>query len=69
MGGPGTPVAVEDPGNPHARRIASLVAGRPAGDAGVPIFRGELPGHASAPFRRIGQWSLYRHYARRDEQA
>ena len=51
------------------RRMAALVAGKPAGEASVPIFRGELPSHVFAPFRRIGQRFLYWQYARRDEQA
>jgi len=51
------------------RRMAGLVAGKPSGSAKVPIFQAELPGHAFAPFRRIGQRLLYRYYARRDEQA
>ena len=47
------------------RRLAGLVAGRPAPE--LPIFRGELPGHPFAPFRRLGQRILYRLYERRDE--
>ena len=47
------------------RRLADLVAGRPARAA--PIFRGPLPGHPFAPFRRLGQRILYRLYERRDE--
>ena len=50
------------------RRLAELVVGRPARHA-VPIFRGELPGHAFAPFRRLGQRMLYQLYANRDERA
>lgn len=46
------------------RRMAALVAGAPARD--LPIYRGELPGHLFAPFRRIGQRLLYWRYARRD---
>ncbi|MCK8787019.1 FAD-binding oxidoreductase [Roseomonas sp. NAR14] len=49
------------------RRLAALVAGRPLPER-VPIFRGELPGHPFAPFRRIGQRILYRVYQRRDER-
>lgn len=49
------------------RRLAELVAGRPARHA-VPIFKGELPGHAFAPFRRLGQRVLYQSYHRRDER-
>ena len=49
------------------RRLAELVAGRPARHA-VPIFKGELPGHAFAPFRRLGQRMLYQAYHRRDER-
>ena len=50
------------------RRLAELVAGRAPNHA-VPIFRGELPGHPFAPFRRVGQRLLYRVYQRRDERA
>jgi len=49
------------------RRLAELVAGRPARHA-VPIFQGELPGHAFAPFRRLGQRMLYQLYQRRDDK-
>ena len=49
------------------RRLAELVAGRPARH-GIPIFQGELPGHAFAPFRRLGQRMLYQAYQRRDER-
>ncbi len=49
------------------RRLADLVAGRPARHA-VPLFRGELPGHVFAPFRRLGQRMLYQAYQRRDER-
>lgn len=49
------------------RRLAELVAGQPARHA-IPIFKGELPGHAFAPFRRLGQRMLYQLYQRRDER-
>ena len=47
------------------RRLAGLVAGRPA--PGLPIFQGQLPGHPFAPFRRLGQRMLYKLYEHRDE--
>lgn len=50
------------------RRLAELVAGQPARHA-IPIFKGELPGHVFAPFRRLGQRMLYQLYQRRDERA
>ena len=46
------------------RRMAALVAGRPLPD--LPIYRGPLPGHPFAPFRRLEQRMLYRHYAHHD---
>lgn len=49
------------------QRLAALVAGKAEHHA-LPIWQGELPGHAFAPFRRIGQRLLYRQYHRRDEQ-
>ncbi len=49
------------------RRLAELVAGRPARHA-IPIFKGALPGHTFAPFRRLGQRMLYQAYHRRDER-
>lgn len=49
------------------RRLAELVAGR-SPRHGIPIFQGELPGHAFAPFRRLGQRMLYQAYHRRDER-
>ncbi len=48
------------------RRLAGLVAGRPL--PSLPIFRGELPGHPFAPFRRLGQRMLYKLYEHRDEK-
>lgn len=50
------------------RRLAGLIAGRPA-PAGLPIYGGELLGHPFASFRRLGQQMLYWHYARQDNQA
>ena len=49
------------------RRLAGLVAGRPA--PALPIYQGELPGHLLAPFRRLGQRLLYRRYTWQDNQA
>ena len=50
------------------RRLAELVAGRKVAQA-LPIFEGPLPGHAFAPFRRLGQRMLYRWYHHCDEAA
>ena len=49
------------------RRMAQLVAGRPVPD--LPIFKGELPSYGVlTPFRRLGQWGMYRWYWLRDEK-
>lgn len=48
-------------------RLAELVAGK-GGRHALPIYQGELPGHAFAPFRRLGQRMLYRLYQHRDEK-
>ena len=48
------------------RRLTELVAGRFA-RRDVPIFEGELPGHAFAP-SRLRQRILYQPYQRRDER-
>ena len=47
------------------RRMAQRIAGKPL--PRLPIFDSELPGHAFAPFRRLGQRMLYRWYSVRDE--
>lgn len=48
------------------RRMAERIAGKdPKLD--LPIFTSALPGHALAPFRRLGQRFLYRWYYLRDE--
>ncbi len=49
------------------RRMAELVAGKAARLPDVPIYRGPLPGHPFAPFRRLGQAMLYRWYYLKDE--
>lgn len=48
-------------------RLAERLAGRPNPVAELPIYNSPLPGHAFAPFRRIGQRLLYRWYALQDE--
>jgi glycine/D-amino acid oxidase-like deaminating enzyme len=57
------------------RRLASLVAGK-GKELDLPIFRSALPfpnvremveSQAFAPFRRLGQWFLYRWYHLKDE--
>ena len=48
-------------------RLAELAAGKLAVHP-VPIFKGELPGHRFAPFRRLGQRMLYQLYQRQDER-
>ncbi|OYR18425.1 FAD dependent oxidoreductase family protein [Brucella rhizosphaerae] len=49
------------------RRMAQLVAGK-GSNLQLPIFTSPLPSHGLlTPFRRIGQWGMYRWYALRDE--
>jgi taurine dehydrogenase large subunit len=49
------------------RRMAQMVAGKGAG-LDLPIFTSPLPGHGLlTPFRRLGQWGMYRWYYLRDE--
>jgi taurine dehydrogenase large subunit len=48
------------------RRMAQWIAGKGRG-LDLPIYNSPLPGHAFAPFRRLGQWLLYRWYFLRDE--
>lgn len=51
------------------RRMAQLVAGREATVPKLPIFRDELPHEGwRTPFRRLGQWGLYKIYHYRDER-
>ncbi|WP_213775959.1 FAD-binding oxidoreductase [Bradyrhizobium sp. dw_78] len=51
------------------RRMAQMIAGQSFNGQDLPIFTSPLPGHAFAPFRRIGQRMLYRWYQLRDEAA
>jgi taurine dehydrogenase large subunit len=49
------------------RRLAQLVAGK-GGELDLPIFTSALPGHGPlTPFRRLGQWGMYRWYYLKDE--
>ena len=49
------------------RRMAQMVAGK-GGELDLPIFTSPLPSHGLlTPFRRIGQWGMYRWYYLRDE--
>lgn len=49
------------------RRMAQMVAGK-GGGLDLPIFTSPLPGHGVlTPFRRLGQWGMYRWYYLRDE--
>jgi taurine dehydrogenase large subunit len=48
------------------RRMAQRIAGKADG-LDLPIFTSPLPGHALAPFRRLGQRLLYHWYYLRDE--
>lgn len=49
------------------RRMAQLVAGEAVPD--LPIFNSELPHEGwKTPFRRLGQWGLYKLYQFRDER-
>ena len=50
------------------RRMAQLVAGQAVPE--LPIFNSELPHEGwKTPFRRLGQWGLYKLYHYRDERA
>ena len=49
------------------KRLAQRIAGKGA-DLDLPIFSSPLPGHLFAPFRRLGQTTLYRWYYLRDER-
>ena len=58
------------------RRLAMLIAGQPDGAFDLPIFRDRLPfpnvremvsSEFFAPYRRFGQWWLYRWYYVKDE--
>ncbi len=49
------------------RRLAERIAGVAAGPD-LPIYASPLPGHALAPFRRLGQRLLYHWYYLRDEK-
>lgn len=50
------------------RRMAQLVAGQDS-SLDLPIFNSPLPGHGMlTPFRRLGQWGMYRWYYLRDER-
>ncbi|MHC2354612.1 glycine/D-amino acid oxidase-like deaminating enzyme [Sinorhizobium meliloti] len=49
------------------RRIAQMVAGK-GGALDLPIFTSPLPSHGLlTPFRRLGQWGMYRWYHLKDE--
>jgi glycine/D-amino acid oxidase-like deaminating enzyme len=49
------------------RRMAQMVAGK-GGALDLPIFTSPLPSHGVlTPFRRLGQWGMYRWYYLRDE--
>ncbi len=49
------------------RRMAQMVAGK-GGALDLPIFTSPLPSHGLlTPFRRLGQWGMYRWYYLRDE--
>lgn len=52
----------------HAgRRMAQRIAGKTGKELDLPIYSSPLPGEIFAPFRRLGQWMLYRWYFLRDE--
>ncbi|MGA0572189.1 NAD(P)/FAD-dependent oxidoreductase [Variovorax sp. VNK109] len=54
----------------HAgKRLAERVVGKDRGREvfELPIYKGELPGHWAAPFRRLGQAMAYKWYWLRDE--
>ncbi|WP_269933078.1 NAD(P)/FAD-dependent oxidoreductase [Aminobacter sp. HY435] len=49
------------------RRMAQMVAGK-GGTLDLPIFASPLPSHGLlTPFRRLGQWGMYRWYYLKDE--
>lgn len=49
------------------RRMAQMVAGK-GGELDLPIFTSPLPSHGLlTPFRRLGQWGMYRWYYLKDE--
>jgi glycine/D-amino acid oxidase-like deaminating enzyme len=49
------------------RRMAQMVAGK-GGALDLPIFTSPLPSHGLlTPFRRLGQWGMYRWYYLKDE--
>lgn len=51
------------------RRMAQMVAGRESDVPNLPIFRNELPHEGwKTPFRRLGQWGLYKLYHYQDER-
>lgn len=53
----------------HAgRRLAERVVGKEGKHWDLPIYSSPLPGHAFAPFRRLGQAMLYKYYYLRDEK-
>ncbi|WP_235610829.1 NAD(P)/FAD-dependent oxidoreductase [Bordetella sp. H567] len=49
------------------RRMAQRIVGQAGAQWDLPIYDSPLPGHAFAPFRRIGQALLYKWYYLRDE--
>jgi taurine dioxygenase/taurine dehydrogenase large subunit len=51
------------------RRMAQMVAGRASDVPRLPIFHQELPHEGwKTPFRRLGQWGLYKLYHFQDER-
>lgn len=49
------------------RRAAQMIAGK-GGELDLPIFTSPLPSHGMlTPFRRLGQWGMYRWYYLKDE--
>jgi gamma-glutamylputrescine oxidase len=49
------------------RRMAERIVGKDGRQWDLPIYSTPLPGHAFAPFRRLGQAMLYKYYYLRDE--
>jgi gamma-glutamylputrescine oxidase len=47
--------------------MAERIAGKTGKELDLPIYSSPLPGEIFAPFRRLGQWMLYRWYFLRDE--